>query len=162
MGFNTADHQQHKQCRHCNTCCVRVHTKPPYSSSCYSGFSRQDFLQNGTECPYERPVALQCTRHRVISPITDKINEILTSRKICTTARYGKLCSSQRERERPTYQLQSQERLFFIHSFICTRPAVVPPTVAFEVVFEAFTSVCITFFSVARAVAFYEPLSPSQ
>ena len=41
-----------------------------------------------------------CTRHRVISPITDKINEILTSRKICATARYGELCSSQRERER--------------------------------------------------------------
>ena len=57
-------------------------------------------MQNGRECPCERPVALQCTRHRVISPVTDKINEILTSRKICATARYGELCSSPRERER--------------------------------------------------------------
>ena len=35
-------------------------------------------------------------------------------------------------------------------------------TVAFEVVFEAFTSVYTTFLSVARAVAFYEPPATSQ
>ena len=92
MGFDSANHQQHKQHRHCNTCCVRVHAKPPYSSSCYSGFSRQDCLQNRTECLYERPASLQCTRHRVISPITDIVHKILTSRKICATARYGELC----------------------------------------------------------------------
>ena len=34
--------------------------------------------------------------------------------------------------------------------------------VAFEVVFDAFTSVCTTFLSVAKTVAFYKPLSPSQ
>ena len=67
-------------------------------------------MQNGRECPYERPVALQCTRPRVISPITDKINEILTSRKICATARYGELCSSPRESERTKLQERERER----------------------------------------------------
>ena len=44
-----------KQCRHCNTCCVRVHTNT--SSHEPLLLFVKIFLQNETECPYERPVA---------------------------------------------------------------------------------------------------------
>ena len=77
--------QQHEQCRQCNTSVRTSSHEAQQFLQRDSGFSRQDFFffflllflfcfENGAECPYYHPVAVQCSIREAISPLSVKFH----------------------------------------------------------------------------------------